>query len=41
MVHAPLRMMVAGDRSSVGKSTISLGLLVALLDAGFLQHEVA
>jgi dethiobiotin synthetase len=41
MVHAPLRMMVAGDRSSVGKSTISLGLLVALLDAGFLPHEVA
>ena len=33
--------MVAGDRSSVGKSTISLGLLVALLDAGFLPHEVA
>merc|ERR1740117_1564886 len=36
-----LRLMVAGDRSSVGKSTISLGLLVALLDAGFLPHEVA
>ena len=41
MVQTPLRMMVAGDKSSAGKSTISLGLLVALLDAGFLPHEVA
>jgi len=41
MVNANLRLMVAGDRSSVGKSTVSLGLLIAVLDAGFLPHEVA
>ncbi len=30
----PLRLFVAGDRSSVGKSSICLCLLVALLDSG-------
>ena len=36
-----LRVLVAGDKSSAGKSTISLGLLTALLDAGYRGSELA
>lgn len=36
-----LRILVAGDKSSAGKSTISMGLLAALLEAGFQSSELA
>jgi len=36
-----MRVLVAGDKSHSGKSTISLGLLSALLEAGFLPSELA
>lgn len=36
-----LRVLVAGDKSSAGKSTVSLGLLSALLEAGFPASELA
>ena len=36
-----LKLMVAGDKSSAGKSTVSLGLLAALLEAGFQPSELA
>lgn len=36
-----LRVLVAGDKSHAGKSTISLGLLAALLDSGFQPNELA
>ena len=36
-----LRLLVAGDKSHAGKSTVSLGLLAALLDSGFNPSELA
>ena len=36
-----LRLLVAGDKSHAGKSTVSLGLLAALLDTGFSASELA
>eukprot|EP00327_Prymnesium_parvum_P048899 CAMPEP_0205886902 /NCGR_PEP_ID=MMETSP1083-20121108/19511_1 /ASSEMBLY_ACC=CAM_ASM_000430 /TAXON_ID=97485 /ORGANISM="Prymnesium parvum, Strain Texoma1" /LENGTH=118 /DNA_ID=CAMNT_0053250625 /DNA_START=333 /DNA_END=685 /DNA_ORIENTATION=- len=36
-----MRLLVAGDKSHAGKSTVSLGLLIALLEAGFLPSELA
>ncbi|EOD30954.1 hypothetical protein EMIHUDRAFT_449603 [Emiliania huxleyi CCMP1516] len=36
-----LRVLVAGDKSHAGKSTISLGLLGALLEAGYKPAELA
>ena len=36
-----MRVVVAGDKSHAGKSTVSLGLLAALLEAGFLPSELA
>lgn len=36
-----LRVLVAGDKSHCGKSTISLGLLASLLELGFKPSEVA
>lgn len=38
---APMRLLVAGDKSHAGKTTVSLGLLSALLDAGFKPQEIA
>jgi len=35
------RLLVAGDKSHAGKSTISLGLLGALLEAGYAPSELA
>lgn len=35
------RLLVAGDRSSAGKSLVSLGLLLSLLDAGYLPSDLA
>lgn len=40
-VGAPLRVFVAGDRSQVGKSSVCLGLLAALLRAGYSPGELA
>ena len=34
------KVLVAGDRMSAGKSTVSLGLLAALLDNGYKPSEV-
>ena len=36
-----VRLLVAGDKSSAGKSTVSLGLLAALLESGFSGSELA
>ena len=36
-----VRLLVAGDKSHAGKSTVSLGLLVALLESGFQPSEIA
>lgn len=36
-----MRILVAGDKSSAGKSTVSMGLLAALLEAGFHGSELA
>ena len=36
-----LRLLVAGDKSSAGKSTVSLGLLAALLESGFQPSDIA
>ena len=36
-----LKLLVAGDKSSAGKSTVSLGLLVALLESGLKPHDIA
>ena len=36
-----LRILVAGDKSSAGKSTVSLGILAALLDSGFPASDLA
>ena len=36
-----LRILVAGDKSSAGKSTVSMGLLAALLESGFTASELA
>jgi len=36
-----VRVLVAGDKSHAGKSTVSLGLLAALLDSGFHASELA
>jgi dethiobiotin synthetase len=36
-----LRILVAGDKSHCGKSTISLGLLASLLDNGFSPSDLA
>lgn len=36
-----VRLLVAGDKSHCGKSTISLGLLASLLDLGFAPSELA
>ena len=36
-----LRILVAGDKSSAGKSTVSLGILAALLDLGIPAAELA
>ena len=36
-----LRLLVAGDKSQSGKSTVSLGLLQALLDLGYAPEELA
>ena len=35
------RLLVAGGASHAGKSTVSLGLLASLLEAGFLPSEIA
>eukprot|EP00965_Chrysotila_dentata_P230072 6197564-Pleurochrysis_carterae.AAC.1 len=35
------KLLVAGERSSAGKSTVALGLLSACLDAGFRPSELA
>ncbi|KAE9077442.1 hypothetical protein PF010_g23505 [Phytophthora fragariae] len=39
--HAPLRIFVSGDRAQVGKSTMCLGLVGALLRAGYAAEELA
>jgi len=36
-----LRVLVAGDKSHAGKSTVSLGLLAALLESGFSGSDIA
>ena len=36
-----LRILVAGDKSHAGKSTVSLGLLAAFLESGFQASELA
>ena len=36
-----VRLLVASDKSSAGKSTVSMGLLAALLEAGFQSSELA
>ena len=36
-----MRLLVAGDKSQAGKSTVSMGLLGALLEAGFLASDIA
>lgn len=36
-----LRILVAGDKSHAGKSTVSLGLLAALLESGFVASDLA
>lgn len=36
-----LRLLVAGDKSHAGKSTVSMGILAALLDMGFLASDLA
>ncbi|KAG6617234.1 P-loop containing nucleoside triphosphate hydrolase [Phytophthora cinnamomi] len=39
--RAPLRLFVSGDRAQVGKSTTCLGLVGALLRAGYAAEDVA
>ena len=39
--HEPIRIFVAGDRSSVGKSSVSLGLLGTFLTMGYAPSELA
>ena len=36
-----LRLLVAGDKSHAGKSTVAMGMLAALLDMGFLASDLA
>jgi Mrp family chromosome partitioning ATPase len=36
-----MRILVAGDKSHAGKSTVSLGLLAALLETGFAPSDLA
>ena len=38
---ANIRILVAGDKSHAGKSTVSLGLLAALLESGFQASDLA
>ena len=39
--ESSLRILVAGDKSHAGKSTVSMGLLAALLESGFHSSELA
>jgi dethiobiotin synthetase len=36
-----LRLLIAGDKSTTGKSTVSLGLLAALLESGYSGSDLA
>eukprot|EP00808_Paulinella_micropora_P022542 g47238.t1 len=39
--NRPMLLVLAGDKSGSGKSTISMGILAGLLDAGFKPSELA
>ena len=41
IIHQPLRIFIAGDKTQVGKSTICLGLLGSLLAMQYQPHELA
>jgi len=40
-IGVPLRLFIAGDRSKVGKSSVCLGILGALLDMGYSKEDIA